>query len=35
MCGNNLIEGEEECDCGLSYKYCNDACWYGPFISVF
>ena len=27
-CGNYVIEGEEECDCGLSYLHCNDPCCY-------
>jgi hypothetical protein len=28
FCGNYTVEGDEECDCGLSYLHCNDPCCY-------
>lgn len=33
ICGNGVVEGEEECDCGLSYQECSDACCYAAHIS--
>lgn len=28
LCGNGIVEGDEECDCGLSYLTCKDPCCY-------
>ncbi len=28
FCGDRLVEGEEECDCGLHYDTCGDPCCY-------
>lgn len=33
VCGNGKIEGDEECDCGLSYESCQDPCCYAAQIS--
>ncbi len=32
VCGNGVVEGEEECDCGLSYLTCGDPCCYAAHI---
>ena len=28
VCGDFYVDGEEECDCGISYRHCKDACCY-------
>ena len=28
VCGNQIVEDEEECDCGLTYSECSDPCCY-------
>eukprot|EP00094_Tigriopus_californicus_P013408 TCALIF_12969-PA protein Name:"Similar to Adam10 Disintegrin and metalloproteinase domain-containing protein 10 (Mus musculus)" AED:0.65 eAED:0.65 QI:0/0/0/0.5/1/1/2/0/317 len=28
LCGNGIVEGSEECDCGLDYSQCADPCCY-------
>lgn len=33
VCGNEVIEGDEECDCGLHYTECSDQCCYAAHIS--
>ena len=32
ICGNGIVEGEEECDCGIEYQYCEDPCCYAAHI---
>ena len=33
ICGNYKVEGNEECDCGISFTTCNDPCCYASTIS--
>lgn len=33
ICGNYKVEGDEECDCGMSYQSCSDPCCYAAHIS--
>ena len=33
ICGNHQVEGDEECDCGMSYQTCGDPCCYAAHIS--
>ena len=32
VCGDGVVEGAEECDCGLSYRTCGDPCCYAAHI---
>ena len=32
LCGNNIVEPGEECDCGLDESVCNDPCCYPAII---
>ena len=33
VCGDQKVEGDEECDCGLHYETCSDPCCYAAHIS--
>ena len=33
ICGDYVVEGDEECDCGMSFKTCSDPCCYAAHIS--
>ena len=33
VCGDYRVEGDEECDCGMSYETCSDPCCYAAHIS--
>ena len=33
VCGDGKVEGEEECDCGMSYRTCGDPCCYAAHIA--
>ena len=33
FCGNGILEGFEECDCGLHYMDCDDPCCYAAYIN--
>ena len=33
ICGDYKVEGDEECDCGMSYLTCSDPCCYAAHIS--
>lgn len=33
ICGDYKVEGDEECDCGMSYQSCSDPCCYAAHIS--
>ena len=33
VCGDYKVEGDEECDCGMSYETCGDPCCYSAHIS--
>jgi hypothetical protein len=35
LCGNGEVEGDEECDCGLSYLTCGDPCCYAAHIDPY
>ena len=34
LCGDHVVEGDEECDCGLHYETCSDPCCYAAHISA-
>ena len=33
ICGDYKVDGDEECDCGMSYESCSDPCCYAAHIS--
>jgi len=33
FCGDEIVSGEEECDCGLRYWDCDDPCCYAAHIN--
>ena len=33
VCGNGIVEGDEECDCGFHYQACSDPCCYAAHIN--
>ena len=35
VCGDLKVEGEEECDCGMSYRACDDPCCYAAHIAPY
>jgi len=35
LCGNEIVEEGEQCDCGMNQTLCNDPCCYPAFISSY